>query len=567
MASQAEQESGRQSSAQPGQPSARSSVETAVVDALLEARCPLTSLPDAEIVVVLRELAARRRVLDAALVEVAGELLRREDESPRSETVARKSGFRNLPAMLEQVLAVKPFEAKTLLHVAAATRERMSITGESIPPKYTEVARAVGSAVVSVAQAAAITKGLDRTGNRVDVDELARAEGELVASACGLNPEDEQPTVPKVLEVQAATWVSYLDPDGDEPRADKIAEERGLWFTRRADGAVSGKFVATPEQGEQLLSVFDALLSPRRSVEFPAASECGEPLAPALGADELPSGAGRSDGTCGADDRDDDAPGGDNSDDHADGARGCTDGSDGDNHSDVGEDEIVDVPLVDPRSIEQQRIDALTMILRAYAESPDAPRTGGEAPTVIIVTTTAGQDGTGTRPEDLPHLERTGEPVPPSVAAQIMCDGLIRIAITDTNGEILDLGRKQRLFTTAQRRAIATRDRQCRAPGCSAPVRWCEVHHALPWSEGGPTDAKDGILLCSFHHHEVHRERLTLTRSSNGRWHVAPALGRHVPPRASRRRGYPPPAANSRAANSRAANYPAATRPQVNRRP
>uniref|UniRef100_UPI0035BE1AC6 HNH endonuclease signature motif containing protein n=1 Tax=Pseudoclavibacter sp. RFBI5 TaxID=2080578 RepID=UPI0035BE1AC6 len=101
---------------------------------------------------------------------------------------------------------------------------------------------------------------------------------------------------------------------------------------------------------------------------------------------------------------------------------------------------------------------------------------------------------------------------------------------------------------------MATRDRQCRAPGCSAPVRWCEVHHALPWSEGGPTDAKDGILLCSFHHHEVHRERLTLTRSSNGRWHVAPALGRHVPPRTVRRRGYAP-------------SDTQAARPQFNRRP
>ncbi|WP_181064941.1 HNH endonuclease signature motif containing protein [Pseudoclavibacter sp. Z016] len=549
------------------------------MDALLEARCQLTGLPDAEIVVVLRELAARRRVLDAALVEVTGELLLREDESPRAETVARKSGFRNLAAMVEQVLAVKPFEAKTLVQLAEATRERMSATGEPILPRYAEVSKAVGSGVLSVAQATAITKGLDRTGNRVDVDELARGEIELVASACGLNPEDEQPAVPKVLEVQAATWVSYLDPDGDEPRADKIAEERGLWFTRRADGAVSGKFVATPEQGEQLLSVFDALLSPRRAVEFPAASECGEPTAPALGANEVPLAAGHDDSTCGGDDA---APGGDSSDDRArgrddgdvgaDGARGRAVGRDGDNHGDVAADEIVDVPLVDPRSIEQQRIDALTMIVRAYAESPDAPRTGGEAPTVIIVTTTAGQDGTATRPEDLPHLERTGEPIPPSVAAQVVCDGLIRIASTDTNGEILDLGRKQRLFTTAQRRAIATRDRQCRAPGCSAPVRWCEVHHAIPWSQGGPTDAKDGILLCSFHHHEVHRERLTLTRSSNGRWHVVPALGRHVPPRASRRRGYPPPAANSRAANSRAANSraansPAATRPQVNRRP
>ncbi|PPF45960.1 hypothetical protein C5B85_04670 [Pseudoclavibacter sp. AY1F1] len=545
-------------------------METAVVDALLEARCQLTGIPDAEIVVVLRELAARRRVLDAALVEVAGELLRREDESPRAESVARKSGFRNLTAMLEQVLAVRPFEASTLVRVAAATRERMSITGEPIPPRYAAVSNAVGSGVMSVAQASAITKGLDHTGNRVEVDELTRAEVELVASACGLNPEDEQPAVPKVLEVQAATWVSYLDPDGDEPRADKIAEERGLWISRRSDGAVVGKFTATPEQGEQLLSVFDALLSPRRKVEFPATSECGEPLAPALGSDGFPSVAdsggsdchglwgGESDALSG-DDSDGDGDG-DDDDDDDDGLNGGEGDSDDPNGGESDDD--VEVPLVDPRSIEQQRMDALTMVVRAYAESPDAPRTGGEAPTVIIVTTEAGLAGTAERPEDVPHLERTGEPIPPSVAAQMLCDSFTRVATRDANGEILDLGRKQRLFTTARRRAIAVRDRQCRAPGCSAPVRWCEVHHARQWSEGGPTDVKHGILLCSFHHHEVHRGRLVLINGSSGRWHVVPALGHHVPRRTARRRGY----ATSSGISSGMSSGRAA-RPETNRRP
>ncbi|WP_341872796.1 HNH endonuclease signature motif containing protein [Pseudoclavibacter terrae] len=533
VASESEQEARR-----------RSSVETAVVDALLEARCQLAGLPDGEVVVALRELAARRRVLDAALVEVAGELLRREDESPRAESVARKSGFRNLTAMVEQVLAVRPFEASTLVRVAAATRERMSVTGETIPARYPAVSRAVGSAVMSIAQASAITKGLDHTGNRVDVDEVARAEVELVASACGVNPEDEQPAAPKVLEVQAATWVSYLDPDGDEPRADKIAEERGLWISRRSDGAVAGKFVATPEQGEQLLSVFDALLSPRRRVEFPAASECGEPLAPALGAHGFAPAADSGGGSHTLGDGDGDGV-----------DCGLGDGNGG--SFGQGERDDVEVQLVDPRSIEQQRIDALTMVVRAYAESPDAPRTGGEAPTVIIVTTTAGIAGTAERPDEVPHLERTGEPVPPSVAAQLMCDGFIRVATRSSTGEILDLGRKQRLFTTAQRRAIAIRDRQCRAPGCSAPVRWCEVHHAMPWSEGGPTDARHGILLCSFHHHEVHRGRLALTQSSSGRWHVAPALGHHAPRRTTRRRAYPTTNTNTNQA----------PRPAINRRP
>ncbi|WP_181064286.1 HNH endonuclease signature motif containing protein [Pseudoclavibacter sp. AY1F1] len=519
MASQSEQETHHQSSQ-----------DTAVVDTLLESRCQLAGLPDAEILVVLRELAARRRILDAALVEVTGELARREDESPRAETVARKSGFRNLQAMLEQVLAVKPFEAKTLVQVAAATRERMSVTGEPIPPKYVAVSRAVGSGVMSVAQASAITKGLDHTGNRVDVDELARAEVELVASACGLNPEDEQPAVPKVLEVQAATWVSYLDPDGDEPRADKIAEERGLWIAQRGDGAVVGKFIATPEQGEQLLSVFDALLSPRRKVEFPATSDCGEPTAPVLGPDGLPPAANQGVSDWVGSDPDGSDPDGSDL-DGSDSDASDSDGSDSD-----GSDEILEVPVVDPRSIEQRRIDALDMILRCYAESPDAPRTGGEAPTIVIVTAETGLVGEAERPEDVPHLERTGEPIPPSFAAKTMCDGFIRIATRTATGEILDLGRKQRLFTTAQRRAIFVRDRSCRAPGCGAPARWCEAHHARPWSEGGVTDVRDGILLCSFHHHEVHRDRLTLILRPNGRWSVVATVGHHVRRRNPRRR-------------------------------
>ena len=146
------------------------------------------------------------------------------------------------------------------------------------------------------------------------------------------------------------------------------------------------------------------------------------------------------------------------------------------------------------------------------------------------MTTETGLAGLSARPEDVPHLEHTGEPIPPSFAAKVMCDGFIRVAHQGTSGEILDLGRRRRLFTTAQRRAIFVRDRHCRAPGCGAPARWCETHHAVPWSEGGPTDVKDGILLCSFHHHEVHRSRPHTPAGliPDGRWRVVATVGHHV---------------------------------------
>ena len=82
--------------------------------------------------------------------------------------------------------------------------------------------------------------------------------------------------------------------------------------------------------------------------------------------------------------------------------------------------------------------------------------------------------------------------------------------------EGLDLGRAQRLYTAAQRRAMLLRDKTCRAEGCDIPGTWCEAHHWLAWSEGGKTDLDDGVLLCNLHHHRVHDPTWTAERLPNG---------------------------------------------------
>jgi hypothetical protein len=83
--------------------------------------------------------------------------------------------------------------------------------------------------------------------------------------------------------------------------------------------------------------------------------------------------------------------------------------------------------------------------------------------------------------------------------------------VLGTESEVLDLGRRNRLYSRAQRQAMAVRDRHCRARACSIPAAWCEAHHLHPWSRGGPTDLVDGILLCPFHHHRIHDERYAHT--------------------------------------------------------
>jgi hypothetical protein len=78
-------------------------------------------------------------------------------------------------------------------------------------------------------------------------------------------------------------------------------------------------------------------------------------------------------------------------------------------------------------------------------------------------------------------------------------------AVLGTKGEILDLGRKSRLFKPWQRRAMDLRDKECTTRGCHVPAAYCHAHHwRQPWSQGGKTDVRDGKLLCPFHHGRAH---------------------------------------------------------------
>ncbi|WP_092501904.1 DUF222 domain-containing protein [Agrococcus jejuensis] len=65
--------------------------------------------------------------------------------------------------------------------------------------------------------------------------------------------------------------------------------------------------------------------------------------------------------------------------------------------------------------------------------------------------------------DDLPTLSRTGDTVPVSIAARYLCDAFVQTIVQDEQGHPLRMGRRQRLFTKAQRRAIVARDRHCNA--------------------------------------------------------------------------------------------------------
>ncbi|WP_460851156.1 HNH endonuclease signature motif containing protein [Nocardioides montaniterrae] len=103
-------------------------------------------------------------------------------------------------------------------------------------------------------------------------------------------------------------------------------------------------------------------------------------------------------------------------------------------------------------------------------------------------------------------------------ARRLACTAKIVPVVLGGKGEILDLGRARRLYSPAQHKALRLRDKQCRAEGCSIPATWCEAHHSHPWSAGGKTDLKDGVLLCSHHHHIAHDPRMTHEVMPTGAW-------------------------------------------------
>ncbi len=100
----------------------------------------------------------------------------------------------------------------------------------------------------------------------------------------------------------------------------------------------------------------------------------------------------------------------------------------------------------------------------------------------------------------------------PGALEEILCNGNVDLIGRTENGKPLDLGRRSRTVGRKLRRHILHRDGKCTVEGCPFNYR-LQVHHVIPWSHGGRTDADNLITLCWFHHHvSVHREGLRIIR-------------------------------------------------------
>ncbi len=181
----------------------------------------------------------------------------------------------------------------------------------------------------------------------------------------------------------------------------------------------------------------------------------------------------------------------------------------------------------DQRTNEQLQYDTLLAILRTGAAADPAQAFGDRQPGVRVIRTVSGADRS-----PVVVAEETGQVLPSGIGEQYACDAGWVPVWEDPRGVPLDVGRQQRLFTKAQRTALAVRDGGC--VWCGAPPSRCEAHHIRHWqADHGSTNLADGVLLCRNCHMRLHNQGWRIVRRG-AEYHLHPPDG--GPPRLLRPR-------------------------------
>jgi hypothetical protein len=178
----------------------------------------------------------------------------------------------------------------------------------------------------------------------------------------------------------------------------------------------------------------------------------------------------------------------------------------------------------------QALIEALRRSVTAAGQVPTSPKA------VLMVTMPYADLAAGVGAGTVLGSRAGGTRLSPTTVRRLACDAGLIPAVLGTGGEVLDQGRVERLFTTAQTRALWLRDRHCTFPHCDVPAAWCDCHHLVHWLDGGRTDLDNAALLCPRHHTITHRDHLAGTMTPHGvTWNTQPGTyhppgGQHRPP-------------------------------------
>jgi Domain of unknown function (DUF222)/HNH endonuclease len=405
-----------------------------------------------------------------------------------------QQGATSLGTWLRDRLRISVYAAKRLTDLGAVLDARPSI------------AAAAGSGAVNPEQVQVIADALAEVPAELGSAVIAECEAVLLAQAQVLEP--------KALRVVGERMVAHVAPEHadavlraklerDEVRAREL---RSLTLTPAGAGRVAVRGSLDAESAAIVRAAIEPLCRPlprpASAAGAGSGSSFGSGSAPASGS-AFGSGCDPGSGAaCGPE-----AGAGSGSGLGSDAGLGCDAGSGGSVScpgcgSGMGVQPCAcgaDGRGQDLRSPGQRRADALVEVCRLVLACDQLPDNGGSRPQLAV---TVNFDVLR-RQLGVASLD-TGEQLSPATARRLACDAMIIPAVFATTGEVLDLGRRRRLFTGAIRQALVLRDRGCAFPHCDRPPRWTDGHHIVSWVDGGATDLSNGVLLCEHHHRLIH---------------------------------------------------------------
>lgn len=424
------------------------------------------AVSDSALLDALAEGFALKREADARLLRLAAEVVERSRSSLGPNGLSIRAGSGTPAALLADLGLITLAEAHRLCRVAEATADRVSLVGQRMPARCPLVAEAVLAARIPADSANAIVVALDQAAPRAEGEHLAAAEKALVEFACD-NPADP-------VRKLAIRWRDALDVDGIEPREDDLVQRRSLRRSILPNGMKRYQLDLDPLSSAYLDAAIDA--------------NVGAVIrAPRFVAKGIEAGDG-----CGTD------------------------------HEE----------LPDLRTLTQIAADAIVELARhgiACTKTGHKTRTSGTEATngdepvlpfpaaTIVVRMTLESLLSGLGEAQIDGIE---QPISAKTARRLAADAQIIPMVLGGTSEVLDLGTPRRLFTRAQRIALAERDDGCAWTNCRRPPSHTEAHHIEWWSHGGATNLGNGILLCSMHHHVVHRDGWGIRVTDNVPWFI-----------------------------------------------
>jgi hypothetical protein len=142
-----------------------------------------------------------------------------------------------------------------------------------------------------------------------------------------------------------------------------------------------------------------------------------------------------------------------------------------------------------------RRAEALGVIAKFFLDHQQTQAGGRHRPHVNVLVDLEKMTG---RYVDGPAISRR-------VLDEYFCDSAFHRILTAGRSTIIDLGVSTRTLTAALWTGLVARDQHCRFPGCDRPAHWCDGHHVIWFSNHGPTNLGNMVLLCRRHHRRLHR--------------------------------------------------------------